>query len=30
MYGKPDKKSLDKMVFQTATYFRERETELLA
>lgn len=29
MYGKPDKKLLDKMVFQTATYFRERETALL-
>jgi sugar phosphate isomerase/epimerase len=30
MNGKPDKKQLDKMVMQTATYFREREAELLA
>jgi sugar phosphate isomerase/epimerase len=30
MYGKPDKKSLDQMVLQTARYFREREEELLA
>jgi len=30
MYGKPDKKQLDEMVMQTATYFREREAELLA
>jgi sugar phosphate isomerase/epimerase len=30
MNGRPDKKQLDKMVMQTATYFREREAELLA
>ncbi len=30
MYGKPDKKQLDDMVMQTATYFREREEEVLA
>jgi len=30
MYGRPDKKQLDKMVMQTATYFRQREEELLA
>jgi sugar phosphate isomerase/epimerase len=30
MYGKPDKKSVDKMVMQTAAYFREREAKLLA
>ncbi|WP_119071242.1 sugar phosphate isomerase/epimerase family protein [Aggregatilinea lenta] len=30
MYGKPDKKTLDDMVLQTARYFREREDELLA
>ena len=30
MYGKPDKKTLDEMVMQTARYFREREDELLA
>ncbi|MGQ9850314.1 MAG: sugar phosphate isomerase/epimerase family protein [Aggregatilineaceae bacterium] len=30
MYGKPDKEQLDAMVMQTATYFREREEELLA
>jgi D-psicose/D-tagatose/L-ribulose 3-epimerase len=30
MYGKPDKASLDAMVQQTATYFREREDELLS
>lgn len=30
MYGKPDKKTLDDMVMQTARYFREREAELLA
>jgi sugar phosphate isomerase/epimerase len=29
MHGKPDKKLLDEMVRQTATYFREREAELL-
>lgn len=29
MHGKPDKKLLDEMVRQTATYFREREEELL-
>jgi len=29
MYGKPDKAQLDAMVMQTATYFREREAELL-
>ena len=30
MHGKPDPKSLDKLVSQTATYFRKREEELLA
>jgi sugar phosphate isomerase/epimerase len=30
MYGKPDKASLDAMVQQTATYFREREEALLS
>jgi D-psicose/D-tagatose/L-ribulose 3-epimerase len=30
MHGKPDKKLLDEMVRQTATYFREREEEILA
>lgn len=30
MHGKPDKKLLDKMVSQTARYFREREEALLA
>jgi sugar phosphate isomerase/epimerase len=30
MHGKPDKKSLDEMVKQSANYFREREEELLA
>ena len=29
MYGKPDKARLDHMVLQTASYFRERENELL-
>lgn len=29
MYGKPDKNRLDKLVFQTASYFRERENALL-
>lgn len=29
MYGKPDKASLDRMVMQTAAYFREREDALL-
>jgi len=29
MYGKPDKALLDRMVMQTATYFREREEALL-
>lgn len=29
MYGKPDKASLDRLVQQTVTYFREREEELL-
>jgi D-psicose/D-tagatose/L-ribulose 3-epimerase len=29
MHGKPDKKLLDEMVRQTATYFRQREEELL-
>jgi len=29
MYGKPDKKSLDKLVYKTTAYFREREDELL-
>ena len=30
MHGKPDVKTLDKLVSQTATYFRQRESELLA
>jgi len=30
MYGKPDKAVLDYMVQQTASYFRERENDLLA
>jgi hypothetical protein len=30
MYGKPDKRTLDEMVLQSASYFREREEELLA
>jgi D-psicose/D-tagatose/L-ribulose 3-epimerase len=30
MYGKPDRQQLDKMVRQTARYFREREEEILA
>ena len=30
MNGKPDKKTLDKLVQQTASYFREREEALLA
>jgi D-psicose/D-tagatose/L-ribulose 3-epimerase len=30
MHGKPDKKMLDKMVSQTARYFREREEALLS
>ncbi len=29
MYGKPDKKSLDRMVEQTVRYFREREQAIL-
>lgn len=29
MYGKPDKNSLDHLVLQTASYFRERENALL-
>jgi len=29
MYGKPDKRSLDHLVQQSANYFREREVELL-
>jgi len=29
MYGKPDKASLDRMVLQTASYFREREEALI-
>jgi len=29
MYGKPDKDKLDKLVKQTATYFREREEDIL-
>jgi hypothetical protein len=29
MYGKPDKRQLDEMVMQTATYFREREAALV-
>ena len=30
MHGKPDKKLLDEMVRQTASYFRQREGEVLA
>jgi len=30
MYGKPDKKALDRLVAGTASYFREREQELLS
>jgi hypothetical protein len=30
MYGNPDKKALDKLVRQTATYFMEREEELIS
>ena len=30
MYGKPDREILDRLVQQTATYFREREENLLA
>lgn len=30
MHGKPDKKLLDEMVRQSATYFRQREEELLS
>jgi hypothetical protein len=30
MYGRPDKAALDKLVNQTARYFREREEALLA
>jgi D-psicose/D-tagatose/L-ribulose 3-epimerase len=30
MHGKPDKAILDKLVFQTAHYFREREEEVLS
>jgi sugar phosphate isomerase/epimerase len=30
MYGKPNKPQLDQLVFQTVTYFREREEELIA
>ncbi len=30
MYGKPNKRKLDEMVSQSATYFRAREEELLA
>jgi len=30
MYGRPDKKSLDELVRQTASYFRERENEIVA
>jgi len=29
MYGRPNKEELDKMVMQTANYFREREEEVL-
>ena len=29
MYGRPDKKMLDKLVYKTAEYFRKRENELL-
>jgi sugar phosphate isomerase/epimerase len=29
MHGKPDPKLLDKLVNQTAEYFRQRESELL-
>jgi hypothetical protein len=30
MYGKPDPARLDNLVNQTASYFRQREEELLA
>ncbi len=30
MYGKPDQPVLDRLVQQTATYFREREAAVLA
>ena len=30
MYGRPDKNTLDKLVTQTAQYFREREDEVVA
>lgn len=30
MYGRPDREKLEGLVMQTATYFREREEELLA
>ncbi|MGO9409419.1 MAG: sugar phosphate isomerase/epimerase family protein [Spirochaetia bacterium] len=30
MYGNPDPRALDELVFQTARYFRERENEVLA
>jgi hypothetical protein len=30
MYGKPDEDILDKLVMQTASYFREREDAVLA
>ena len=30
MYGKPDKEALDRLVAGTASYFREREQELLS
>ena len=29
MHGKPDRESLDRMVMNTAKYFREREEEVL-
>lgn len=30
MYGKPDGQKLDRMVMQTANYFRQREEAVLA
>jgi hypothetical protein len=30
MYGRPDKKALDRLVNRTAKYFREREEAVLA
>ena len=30
MYGQPEKKALDRLVSQTASYFRQREEAVLA